>query len=61
MNWPSVDRWVMGEAWVGSRIAEHLQVFCDDIDVCWAGTASEQQAAENVILIFTQMGLLEEI
>lgn len=59
MDWPLVDRWLMGEAWVGSRIAEHLEVLCDDIGVRWAGTAQEQRAADYVKSQFESLPLGE--
>ena len=47
-SWAEIDRWLMGEAWVGSQIDAHLAVLCEKIGVRWAGTDSEHQAAEYV-------------
>ena len=59
MNWPIVDRRLMGEAWIGSRIADHLHVLCDEIGLRWAGTVGEQQAAEYTADQFRICGLVE--
>lgn len=48
INWRSTDCWLMGEASVGSCIASHIKVLCDDIGVRWAGTDAERAAAEYV-------------
>ncbi|MEE3369421.1 MAG: hypothetical protein VX346_08770, partial [Planctomycetota bacterium] len=47
-SWAEIDRWFMGEAWVGSRIDAHLSVLCEQIGVRWAGSDGEQQAAEYI-------------
>jgi hypothetical protein len=48
INWRSTDCWLMGEASVGSCIASHIKVLCDNIGVRWAGTDAERAAAEYV-------------
>ena len=47
-SWAEIDRWLMGEAWVGSRIDAHLSVLCEQIGVRWAGSDGEQKAAEYI-------------
>ncbi len=47
-EWNNVDRWLMGNAWVGSQIREHVSQLCDVIGVRWAGTPAERLAAEYV-------------
>lgn len=44
-DWNSIDRWLMGEASVGSSIADSIHVLCNDIGVRWAGTEQEKTAA----------------
>jgi hypothetical protein len=56
-DWPTVDRWFMGEAWIGSQVASHLQVLCDEIGVRWAGTEQERGAAAYVAKQFERLGL----
>lgn len=46
LPWESSDRWLMGEASVGSSIAETIRVLCHDIGVRWAGSAGEYAAAK---------------
>ena len=46
IDWRTADCWLMGEASVGSCIANHIKVLCDDIGVRWAGTDNERAAAE---------------
>ena len=43
-DWPAVDRWLMGEAWTGSRIREHAVHLCDTIGPRWSGSAAEWDA-----------------
>jgi len=30
-DWTSIDRYLIGEAWTGSRIVEHAGVLCETI------------------------------
>ena len=53
----SVDRALMGRAWVGSQIASHISTLCDEIGVRWAGTTAECRAAEYVAGQFQSFGL----
>ncbi|HIE99022.1 MAG TPA: hypothetical protein EYG03_13185 [Planctomycetes bacterium] len=46
IDWRTTDCWLMGEAYVGSCIADHINVLCDNIGVRWAGTENERAAAE---------------
>jgi aminopeptidase YwaD len=48
IDWRTTDCWLMGEASVGSCIANHIKVLCNDIGVRWAGTDNERAAAEYV-------------
>jgi Iap family predicted aminopeptidase len=48
LDWPAIDRWLMGEAWIGSRVPAHLDALCDRIAVRWAGTENEREAAEYI-------------
>ncbi len=44
LDWRKIDRWIMGEAWTGARIAEHLEALCERIGPRWASSAGEFQA-----------------
>jgi len=46
LDWNSIDRWLMGEASVGSRIADSIGALCNNIGVRWAGSEQEQAAAQ---------------
>lgn len=48
IDWRTTDRWLMGEASVGSCISDDMGALCDDIGVRWAGTENERAAAEYV-------------
>ena len=44
LDWKTIDRWLMGEAWTGSRIADHLNELCDNIGPRWASSTGEWKA-----------------
>lgn len=48
IDWRSVDRWLTGDAWVRSRIPEHLVQLCDLIGPRWASTPQERSAADYI-------------
>lgn len=52
LDWPVIDRWLMGEAWVNSRLSQHILHLCDVIGPRWASTPAE---AETVAYINAQM------
>ena len=47
IDWKTVDRWLMGEAFVGSCVSDHINALCDEIGVRWAGPGNEQTAAKS--------------
>ncbi len=51
------DRWIMGEAWIGSSIGGHVQALCDDIGVRWGGSDGERRAAEYIAGCLGEYGL----
>ena len=57
MDYGTADRWIMGEAWVGSSIPAHIQALCDDIGVRWAGTDGDRRAAQYISEQFGSYGL----
>ena len=48
LDWRVLDRWIMGEAWTGSRIEEHLHELCDHIGPRWSSSAAESEAVEYI-------------
>lgn len=57
VDWQTADRWLMGEAWTGSRINEHVRVLCDEIGPRWASSPAEVRAVEYIEKEFAQAGL----
>lgn len=48
LDWPNIDRRLAGEAWVGSRLSEHLTELCTNIGPRWATSPGDLQAAEYI-------------
>lgn len=48
MNWHDIDRFLMGEAWSGSLIKQHLTELADVIGPRWGGSAEERRAAAYI-------------
>jgi len=45
MNWHEIDRFLMGEAWAGSLIGQHLAELCDVIGPRWGGSPEDRRTA----------------
>ena len=56
-KWKVIDRAIMGEAWIESRLADHVGVLCEEIGVRWAGTENERRAADYVTNQFKALSL----
>ncbi len=48
LNWHQVDRFLMGEAWAGSLITQHVTELCDVIGSRWGGSAEDRRTAEYI-------------
>ncbi|MGY8879724.1 MAG: hypothetical protein ACKVKV_03535, partial [Dehalococcoidia bacterium] len=48
MNWHEIDRFLMGEAWSGSQIKQHLTELADVIGPRWGGSAEDLRAAAYI-------------
>ncbi|MSS69897.1 MAG: M28 family peptidase [Candidatus Latescibacteria bacterium] len=57
IDWYDVDRWVMGEAWVGSRLQEHLVGLCEEIGPRWSGSEGERRAVAYLLTEWAKAGL----
>jgi aminopeptidase YwaD len=57
IDWNHVERWLMGEAWIGSRIDAHLAMLCERIGPRWASSAGEWQAVQYIRDHFASAGL----
>jgi len=44
LEWKQIDRFLIGEAWVGSPIPAHLAMLCETIGQRWASSPGEWQA-----------------
>ncbi len=49
LDWHAIDRWVLGEAWAGSRIGKHLVELCDNIGPRWSSSEAERRAANYIM------------
>lgn len=59
LDWQQIDRFLIGEAWVGSRIAEHLTMLCDTIGPRWASSPAEWQTVNYIRDQFAASGLTD--
>lgn len=57
IDWQQIDRFLMGEAWVGSRIGAHLTMLCDTIGERWASSPGEWRAVNYIRDQFAASGL----
>jgi hypothetical protein len=48
LEWPIIDRWLMGEAWVNSRLSQHILHLCDAIGPRWASSPAEAQTVAYI-------------
>ena len=55
--WHEIDRYLIGEAWAGSRIGCHLKKLCDEIGPRWASSAQEWQTIGYIRDQFASCGL----
>ena len=56
-DWNAIDRWLMGEASVGSQIAGSIGTLCNSIGVRWAGSEHEYMAARFAATQFEEISL----
>lgn len=61
MDWRSTDRWLVGEAWTGSHIADLSRQLCDDIGPRWSGSDAEWQTIDWVQQQMRDAGLDEVV
>lgn len=57
LDWRTLDRWLMGEAWTGSRMPQHLVEFCDRIGPRWASSPAEWRTVNYIREQLAQSGL----
>ena len=56
-DWMKIDSWITGEAWVGSRISDHVRYLCEEIGPRWASSDGERRAVEYIRGQMEDMGL----
>ena len=56
-QWHEIDRYLIGEAWAGSRIGSHLKKLCDGIGPRWASSAEEWRTIGYIREQFAACGL----
>ena len=44
LDWRTIDRWLIGEAWTGSHIEAHVAELCANIGPRWSSSEAEQGA-----------------
>jgi hypothetical protein len=59
LDWMVIDKWLMGEAFIGSRLDEHLYEICERIGPRWAGTAGDFAAGTYIQERFEEFGLTD--
>ena len=59
IDWQTVDRWLVGEAWVGSRIDAHIAKLCREIGPRWSSSPEEKKAVEYVTEQMAANGLTD--
>lgn len=57
LDWRTIDRWLMGEAWTGSLMPQHLVTLCDHIGPRWASSAAEWRTVNYIREQFAQSGV----
>lgn len=58
LDWRTIDRWLMGEAWTGSLMPQHLVELCDRIGPRWASSPAEWRTVNYIREQFAQSGLV---
>jgi hypothetical protein len=57
LDWREIDRWLMGEAWTGSQMNQHLVELCDRIGPRWSSSAAEWATVNYIHEQFAQSEL----
>lgn len=57
LDWRKIDRFLMGEAWAGSRIPEYRDHLCHEIGPRWGGSDADRQAADYIRSQFEENSL----
>ncbi len=61
LDWRKIDRWLMGEAWTGSKINSHLVSLCDEIGPRWSSSFGEQQTVEYIRQELDRVGVTDPV
>ncbi len=52
-----IERWIVGESWVGSKLNDHLRELCDVIGPRWSPSGGERRAVEYIRDRMAEYGL----
>ncbi|MDP6506271.1 MAG: M28 family peptidase, partial [Planctomycetota bacterium] len=58
-NWNAIDRWIVGESWIGSQFEEHLTELCVNIGERWSSSEGERRAGEYIRGRYDSFGLAD--
>lgn len=59
VDWHEIDRFLVGEAWAGSRLDAHLEELCVNIGPRWASSEGERRAVEYIRKQMDSFGLAD--
>ncbi len=59
LEWRTIDRFLMGEAWAGSRIPEYRDYLCHEIGPRWGGSEADLLTAEYICREMDSNGLTD--
>jgi hypothetical protein len=51
-DWRTIDRWLVGESWIGSNIDRHLDELVNRIGPRWASSEGEARAVQYICQVF---------
>jgi aminopeptidase YwaD len=57
LDWKIIDRYLMGEAWTGSRVGARARVLCEEIGPRWSSSPAEAKAIQYIQTQMTADGL----
>ena len=45
----ALDKFIVGESWIGSQIDRYRDVLCDEIGARWGGSEKDKETAEFIV------------
>ncbi|MBM3934845.1 MAG: M28 family peptidase [SAR202 cluster bacterium] len=59
LDWHKIDRWLVGESWVGSKVQRYLTELCTRIGPRWGGSEGDRRAASYIRAEMERAGLVD--